>query len=85
MVLDKLKPQLPGYVRGYADSPLAELVVGNIVAGLLMQFAPSNEKAAILANAMIAAGTQVAVESMNIPELIADLLDSVDISEVTEK
>ena len=84
VVLDKIKPQLPMFVKGYADSPIAELVVGNVVAGLLMQFAPNNEKATILAQAMIAAGTQVAVESLNIPELVSELLDSVDISGIKE-
>jgi len=80
LVLDKLKPQLPMIVRGYAESPIAELVVGNIVAGLLIQFAPNNKKANILSDAMIAAGVQVAVEQFDIPGLVKELLANVDIT-----
>lgn len=85
LIVSKVKPQLPRYVRGYADSPLAELVVGNIVAGLLIQFAPNDKRAEIVSEAMIAAGTQVAIESFNIPEMLNELLDSVDISTLTNE
>ena len=80
LVLAKVTPQLPRYVRGYADSPLAELVIANVVAGLLMQFAPDNDKAKILSEAMIAAGAQVAIESFDIPGIINELLANVDVS-----
>lgn len=79
LVLNKVKPQLPMMVRGYADSPIAELVIGNIVAGLLIQFAGDNKKAQILSDAMIAAGAQVAIESFDIPNLVKELLDNVTI------
>ncbi|MCP3899149.1 MAG: hypothetical protein GY707_05445 [Desulfobacteraceae bacterium] len=78
LVLEKVTPQLPMMVRGYADSPLAELIVGNVVAGLLIQFAPGNEKAQVLSDAMIAAGVQVALETFDIPGLVSDLLENVD-------
>lgn len=84
LVLEKLTPRLPMMVRGYADSPIAELIVGNVVAGLLMQFAPDNDKAQILSDAMISAGVQVAIESFDIPELVNDLLANVDISGLAE-
>jgi len=84
LVLAKITPQLPMMVRGYADSPLSELVVANVVAGMLMQFAPNNEKAKVLSEAMIAAGAQVAIESFDIPGLVNDLLANVDISGLTE-
>lgn len=82
LIISKVAPQLPMMVRGYADSPLAELVVGNLIAGLLIQFAGDNPKAKILSEAMIAAGTQVAIESFNIPELLNELLSNVAIPSV---
>lgn len=85
LVLTKLKEQLPMMVRGYADSPLAELVIGNVVAGLLIQFAPGNKKAEVLSDSMIAAGVQVAVESFDIPGLVKELLANVDISGIADE
>lgn len=84
LVLDKLTPRLPMMVRGYADSPLAELIVGNVVAGLLIQFAPGNDKAQILSDAMIAAGVQVALESFDIPALVNELLENIDVAGLAE-
>lgn len=80
LVLAKVKTQLPPFIKGYAESPIAELIVGNIVAGLLIQFAPNNKKANILSDAMIAAGVQVAVEQFDVPGLVKELLANVDIT-----
>jgi len=80
LVLKKVKPNLPMMMRGYAESPLAEAVIGNIVAGLLVQFAGNNKKAIVLSEAMVAAGAQVAIESFDIPNLINELLNNVDMS-----
>lgn len=83
-VISKIKPKLPMMARGYADTIVGEIVVGNIVAALLMQFAGDNKKAQILSEAMIAAGAQVALESFDIPGLVQELLDNVTIPEDVE-
>ena len=84
LVLDKVKPKLPMYVQGYADSPLAELVIANIVSAMLIQFASKNKKAEVLANAMLEAGMQTAIESFDVPGLVKELLANVDLTGTEE-
>lgn len=39
-----IKPHLPIFVRGYADEPWFQALVGNLVAGAIINFVPNNEK-----------------------------------------
>ena len=78
-----IRPQLPMMVRGYADSPIGEAVLANIIAGAIVHFAPSNPKAVLVSEAMIQAASLEFLNSFNLDEKINELLDGIDMKTLT--
>lgn len=79
-----VKPHLPLMVRGYAETPVGELVIANLFSLMIQNFAPQNEKAAIVADAMLNGAMLGAVQSLKVEQLINDVMSKVDISKFTE-
>ena len=76
-VIKLIKPKLHPLVRGYADSPLASVVLANIVGFAIKQYAGDNAKAGQLAEMMLQASAVESISALNIDGLIDDLLSSV--------
>ena len=77
-----VKPKLPMMVRGYADSPLFDIVLANAVGVALREYASNNEKAQIVAEAMIQSAAVEMVSSFNINDMINEMLETIDISKI---
>ena len=76
-VIKLVKPKLPMMLRGYADSPVASVVLANVVGIALKQYAPDNAKLAKLSSLMLNAAALDAVDAFNIDGLVDDLLAGV--------
>lgn len=76
-VIKLIKPKLHPLVRGYADSPLASVVLANVVGFAIKQYAGDNAKADQLAEMMLQASAVESMSALNIEGLIDDLLSSV--------
>jgi len=61
----------------YADTPIGEAALANLVAAAMVQFAPTNEKVMLAAEAMIGAASLSFATSFNIEEMINELLDGI--------
>lgn len=79
-----IAPKLPMMVRGYADSPVGKVVIANLVNFGIQQYASDNDKAQIVADAMMTGAMVEFVKSFNIEKLINELVGSVDISKLTD-
>lgn len=79
-VLEKLKPQLPLMVRGYADTAFAPIVIANLVNFAVSSFAADNDKAVWAANAMMDAAMTEFMASFNIEKILKEVLSSVDVT-----
>ncbi len=79
-----VKPAVPMMARGYLESALGELVVANVFKFAVDNFAQGNEKAQVVADAMLQGAMLGAIQSLNVEQMIADVLDKVDISKFTE-
>jgi len=80
VVLEKLKPQLPMLMRGYADHPLASIVVANVVSFAVDSMASDNEKAVYIANAMMQAAMTDFLGKFDIEKLLTDVLKAADVT-----
>lgn len=69
-----IAPNLPMMLRGYADHPLAKVLVANIALMAIQKFKPSHEAANKLGFAMVTQAYAGAFESLNIEGLIDRLL-----------
>ena len=78
-----VKPKLPMMVRGYADSALFDIVLANAVGIALREYAPGNEKAQIVSEAMIQSAAVELMTSFNINDMVNDMLENIDISKIT--
>lgn len=76
-VIKLIKPKLHPLVRGYADSPLASVVLANIVGFAIKQYAGDNAKAGQLAEMMLQASAVESISALNVDSLIDELLSSV--------
>ncbi len=75
-------PKLPYPVRGYADSPLFNIVLANAVGITLREYAQGNEKAQIVSEAMIQSAAVEMMSSFDINGMINDMLENVDVSKL---
>jgi len=75
-------PKLPMMVRGMAlaNPSVTKAVLANGVSAALMNFAPTNEKALLAADAMINAAMLEFAGSFNIEQIINEALDGLDLS-----
>jgi len=73
-----IKPKLPMMVRGYAEEPLGEFVIANMIAAAIIKFGYTNDKLIFLADAGIQAASDDLLDSFNIEEMINELIDGIE-------
>lgn len=79
VALKKVRPMLPMVARGYVDSPLANIVLANIVNFLVLNFAENNNKAVWISEAMMTAAMTDFFDGFDIEALISEIIDSASI------
>lgn len=79
-----VKPAVPMMARGYLETALGELAVANLFKFAVDNFASNNDKAKVVADAMLEGAMLGAIQSLNIEQLINDVMDKVDISKFTD-
>jgi len=84
VIADKVKGQLPRKYRKLAEHPLADVVIANIASFAVQNFANTNYKARVAADAMMNAAMVEFMQSFNIEKMIADVLANVDISDLID-
>lgn len=77
-----VSPKLPMMVRGYADTPVGRLLIANIFSFAVANYMANNKKAAIVADAMLEGAMMETMSSLNLEEMLEDLLDKVNISKL---
>ena len=82
-VVKLVKPQLPVLARGYADTELGKAVAANVAAAALIHFFPTNKKAVMAAEAMIASAMANFVASFDIEGTVNELLDGINLPDLT--
>lgn len=84
-VMQKVVPQLPILVRGYASTPLGAVVLANVVNFGVQNFMQDNVKAEWVADAMMVAAMTDALSSFNLEKILKEVIDTagVVIPEVT--
>lgn len=79
-----VKPAVPMMARGYLETALGELAVANLFKFAVDNFAPNNDKAKVVADAMLQGAMLGAIQSLNVEQMINDVMDKVDISKFTD-
>ena len=74
-VIKQLTPHLPFFVQGYAKSPLAPVIVANIVA--MVGYHTNNEKVRKVGELMLLGAADITVQSFNLDKIIDDILKGV--------
>lgn len=77
-IMKKVRPSLPLAVRGYAEHPIANVVLANLVSFAVKNFFTNgkhSEKASWAASAMMDAAMFELVDTINVEELFSDLLE----------
>ena len=77
-------PKLPYMARGYADSPLFDIALANVVGIALREYALGNEKAQIVSEAMIQSAAVEMMSSFDLNGMIDDMLENVDVSKLVK-
>ena len=80
-----VKPTLPMLVRGYADHPFAGVVLANLFSYAVNNFASDNEKAVVIADAMLEGAMVDAVKGFNINDMINEVTKGIDVKKLTDK
>lgn len=78
-----IKPKLPLMVRGYAEEPIGEFVIANIIAAAIIKFGYTNEKLILLADAGIEAASDDLLGSFNIEAMVNELIDGIQLPNIT--
>ena len=79
-----VKPAVPMMARGYLETALGELAVANLFKFAVDNFAPNNDKAKLVADAMLQGAMLGAIQSLNVEQMINDVMDKVDISKFAD-
>lgn len=79
-----VKPAVPMMARGYLETALGELAVANLFKFAVDNFAPNNDKAKVVADAMLQGAMLGAIQSLNVEQMINDVMDKVDISKFAD-
>ena len=77
LVAQKITPQLPLLVRGYADTPVGRVVLANIADFAVKQFMANNVKANMATTAMMQAAMFELADSFDLEGIVNELVDSV--------
>lgn len=75
-----IKHKMPFGTASMIDSPIGRVALANVIALVVEQYAPRNEKAKLLSGAVMDAAMLQLVQSFNISALIDDLISGVDVS-----
>lgn len=76
ILVEKVVPKLPLMVRGYADTTLGRVALANIVAAALTYYAPNNNKATLVSDAIVQAAMVDLMSEINIEDMIKTFLNS---------
>ena len=74
-VLKQIKPHIPMFVRGYLDTPLAPVIVANLVAAVGNH--TQNKRVQQVSELMLLAAADATVQSFNLDKIIDDVLAGV--------
>ena len=74
-----IQPKLPLMAQGYAKTEVGKAVIANVVAGAIVHFAPTNEKAVAASQAMISPAMLNLAGSLNIEEMVNDFIDGINV------
>jgi hypothetical protein len=77
-----ITPAVPMLARGYLDTPAGRLVVANVFKFAVDSFAANNDKAVLVADAMLEGAMLEMLQSFNVEKLISEVLEKVDISKL---
>ncbi len=83
-VVQLIKPKLPMMIRGYADSPLVNVAVANIVGMAIKQYAFNNPKARQVSDLMLKASALQAMEAFDVEGMLNDLLEGINLPELSQ-
>ena len=75
-----VEPRLPLVVKGYARTELGQAVIANIAAGAIIKYMPTNEKALLVADAMIIGSADSFIGSFDFEGMIEQLTAGIDLS-----
>lgn len=73
----------PFMIKGYIDTPIGRVVIANLLSVAVDQYAPTNQKAKVVASAAMEAAMLEMVQSFNIAEMIDEMVKGIDISTFT--
>lgn len=74
-VIKQIKPHIPMFVRGYLDTPLAPVIVANLVAAIGNH--TQNRRVQQVSELMLLAAADTTVQSFNLDKIIDDVLAGV--------
>jgi len=80
VVLDKIKPQLPVFLRGYAEQPLASVVLANLVVFAVQNFAKDNKRAEWVAESMLVAAMTEFMTSFDLEGLLNEVITTASVN-----
>jgi len=78
-----ITPQIPMMARGYAQTEVGKAIIANVVAGAIVTFAPTNDKAVMASQAMIHSAMANLVGSFNIEEMVNEFLSGINLDAIT--
>ena len=78
-----ITPKLPMMAKGYAQTEIGKAVIANVVAGAVVHFAPTNDKAVMASQAMVHSAMANLVGSFNIEEMVNEFLDGINLDALT--
>jgi len=79
LVAEKVAPQLPLMVQGYAKTPVGTVVLANIADFAIKQFMPGNVKANLASKAMMEAAMVELMGSFDFETLVNEIVNSVEL------
>lgn len=82
-IITLIHPKVPMLMRGYLDTPVARVVVANLFNIGIQQYAPTNEKAALIGEAMMEGSMLEFLKSFKVEDYLDQVLAGVDISKLT--
>lgn len=90
IIMSKVKPMLPYLARGYAEHPLATVLIANAANLVVKSRYQDNKKAVYIAEALMDASMLTLIEEFNIDEVICNFIENIKIpaalkSEINEE
>ena len=84
VVKNSVRGQVPRKYRKILDSPVGDVVVANVASFAVQNFAKTNKKARVAANAMMQAAMVEVLNSFNLDQMIADVLANANFDEILD-